>query len=135
MTRDPVVFTPLGIAIINAITSINNLKRMSQMNHFRPLNENEIRCLHKHSTYKSPIDPEIVMQIEVAFSRSQGGFTVCNVKCILTGGYVVLLSGASRRSYKDKPNTIRGEILAFRRAIQTKPILLSSQPNNEDVPF
>lgn len=92
------------------------------MNSFRSLNENEIRCLHKHTTEKNHIDPELVSEIEVSYSHSQGGFTVCVIKFMLSDGESVLFVGASRRSYKDKPNKIKGEILAFRRAIKSTPI-------------
>lgn len=106
-------------------------RRANQMNHFRPLNENEFHCLQK---IKTDIDLITCDDISISYVRMAGGFTVATVKYEIESK-VVLYVGASRRSYKDKPNTTRGEILAFRRAIQTKPILLSSSPDVEGAPL
>lgn len=110
--------------------------RRDQMSHFRLLNENEINCMSRLSE-KSQIGIETSFwgEIEVLYSRLQGGFTVAVVRYSRLDYSIVMHIGASRRSYKDKPNTTRGEILAFRRAIQTKPILLTSPSDVEGVPF
>lgn len=49
-----------------------------------------------------------------------GGFTICQVEMEFRD-YESWI-GCSRRSYKDKPNKVRGEILAFIRAITNSPI-------------
>lgn len=85
---------------------------------FRPLNENERKAI-TYAVQKGKIkdnhplfhDAHIA---RVSYEKMQGGFCVC-VILLKTFGY--LYRGASRRSYKDTRNDIRGEMLAFSRAL------------------
>lgn len=83
---------------------------------FRHLNENEKSYIQ--SAYRKglvPLDKPLISFLDhltVSYEQMQGGFCVRIVRI----GYT-LYRGASRRSYKDRPNPILGEMLAFKRAI------------------
>lgn len=92
------------------------------MSSFRPLNENELTAI-KSALAKKKIPeshPFVTAPnlVEVSYENIQGGFCVCIVKTPvnMTYGYLIF-RGASRRSYKDTRNSLRGEMLAFNRAV------------------
>lgn len=100
---------------------------------FRLLNENEKKAIdschkrgHLESNHYLVVYKDLV---KVSYERMQGGFCVC---CIVvpidprtpSAGFFIF-KGASRRSYKDTRNPIRGEMLAFSRAIlYSRPVEL-----------
>lgn len=92
------------------------------MNTFRLLNENELTAIKSAMAKKKiPESHPFVTApnlAEVSYENIQGGFCVCIVKTPIgiENGYLVY-RGASRRSYKDARNVLRGEMLAFNRAI------------------
>lgn len=100
---------------------------MSISTSFRPLNENELKAI-MYAVQKGKIkDNHPVFQdanvVKVSYEKMQGGFCVC-VLIVPTFGYIY--RGASRRSYKDPRKPIRGEMLAFSRAIlYSRPVELS----------
>lgn len=91
---------------------------------FRPLNENEIRAIQSAVTKSKVTIGHILEAIDsarISYEKMQGGFCVCVIivqKSLSHPefGYLIL-RGASRRSYKDPRNDIRGEMLAFSRAL------------------
>jgi hypothetical protein len=108
---------------------------MSTSTSFRPLNDNEKKALVAiYEKGKLGVDNPFYLSIDrvvVSYERMQGGFCVCIVaisKSIISPlefGSLVL-RGASRRSYKDPRKPIRGEMLAFSRAIlYSRPVELS----------
>jgi hypothetical protein len=107
---------------------------MSISTSFRPLNEHEIQAVKAYNEKgKIPDTHPLVSSpdsTEVSYEKMQGGFCVCVVmiqKSVSSTefGYLVL-RGASRRSYKDPRKPIRGEMLAFSRAIlYSRPVELS----------
>lgn len=109
-------------------------------NVFRPLNSMERATILAASTPKKgllhrsriPANDARVVDIDslvVSYERMQGGFTICIL--LLRGQTVedmlgepiddkypdLLWRGASRRSYRDARNPVRGEMLAFSRAV------------------
>ena len=108
---------------------------MSNPSAFRPLNENEIAAIQSaHVKGKMPdchplLRPTLSTPTLVSYENMQGGFCVCVVivpkSSYQEHGYLVY-RGASRRSYKDPRKPIRGEMLAFNRAIlYSRPVELS----------
>lgn len=102
---------------------------------FRPLNSNEEKVItHLASTGRIKIDDIRLLNLErlkVSYEYMQGGFCVRilvinkSVSMPLEFGSLVW-RGASRRSYKDPRKPIRGEMLAFSRAIlYSRPVELS----------
>ncbi len=83
---------------------------------FRPLSTLEMKTvLHMVQTKKIPEDHTLMHYLDsarVSYENMQGGFCVC---IIIVGN--ILWRGASRRSYKDPRKPIRGELLAFSRAL------------------
>lgn len=133
--KDRVICT---VAEYNRITALEakNKRRLGGEKsmkdpHFRLLNANEIHCLQRLGISD---DFESKENIRVRYHTTGGDFTVCVVSFSAAPG-IWIMSGASHRSYKDKPNYIRGKILAFRRAVKTRPILVYSNPDLGDVPF
>lgn len=106
------------------------------MNAFRPLNENERHAIATANAKKKlPDNHPLVESIrnntsKISYENMQGGFCICIViiqKSLSSPefGYLVF-RGASRRSYKDSRNPIKGEMLAFSRAIlYSRPVELS----------
>ena len=105
-----------------------------QENEFRPLNANEKHTLiqlsnDKRLAFKINHSLDLLSQsvdrLRVSYERLQGGFCVCLLVVDKSDKSVahpdehnsLVWRGVSRRSYKDKPNSIKGEILAFKRAI------------------
>lgn len=108
---------------------------------FRPLNQMERSTIFAAATPKKGTDPKTGLpyqsripeddlraihhnHLQVSYERMQGGFTICILKLALTSDNpehppvtVYLWRGASRRSYKDPRNPVRGEMLAFSRAV------------------
>lgn len=83
---------------------------------FRELNGNErsvIIAAHDKGRIRHE-DPRILHldDARVSYEREQGGFCVA---CLILGDQV--WTGASRRSYKDPRKPIKGEMLAFSRAV------------------
>lgn len=102
---------------------------------FRPLNDNEksavVIAMQKR---KIPTNHPLYSSLDhakVSYQNLPGGFCVCLVsvpKSISNPpefGYL-LYRGSSRRSYKDPKNPVRGEMLAFSRALfYSRPVELS----------
>lgn len=97
------------------------------MNEFRQLNEQESRAImksrlpegHPLRNWNFP---------RVSYERMQGGFCVCLLLLADGNNNTLILRGASRRSYKDRKNRVRGEMLAFLRAIRcSRPVRLKSE--------
>lgn len=107
---------------------------------FRPLNQRERDMIFSFATKENdqktglPHQSRIPLldlyhihhnHFRVSYERMQGGFTVCLLVLVGLANEnpendpvtVYLWRGVSRRSYKDKLNPIRGEMLAFRRAV------------------
>lgn len=106
---------------------------MSNSSKFRPLNANETIAIGSaYAKGKIPeshplLNPNVTTL--VSYENMQGGFCVCVVIIPKSSyseyGYLVY-RGASRRSYKDPRKPIRGEMLAFNRAIlYSRPVELS----------
>lgn len=57
--------------------------------------------------------------LSISYQYLPGGFLVCILMCTIPPDHVTryMWRGVSRRSYKDRPNRIRGEMLAFGRAV------------------
>lgn len=85
---------------------------------FRPLNIAEramITSLVQRG--KLPTDDDRynwISSFMVSYENMQGGFCIC---ILLDTRYSLLYRGASRRSYKDSRNQLKGEMMAFRRAV------------------
>jgi hypothetical protein len=68
------------------------------------------------------------VDLEVRYQRQPGGFCICVIHrppapvLLRPGSGSWFWYGVSRRSYKDRHNPIRGEMLAFVRAAQSKPV-------------
>ena len=94
---------------------------------FRPLNPLEISSIENAvKKRRLPADSPLYTdsgQVVVSYECMQGGFTVCVVALECADG-LILWRGASRRSYRDARNALRGEMLAFSRAA------LYSRPSN-----
>lgn len=108
---------------------------MSISTSFRPLNEHEIQAIaSSRARGKLGHDHPLVLAANLArvsYEKMQGGFCVCVIVYVMPSdipsdpSYLVL-RGASRRSYKDPRKPIRGEMLAFSRAIlYSRPVELS----------
>lgn len=86
---------------------------------FRPLNENEIKAIESAKRKGKIVGPHPILSdgdATVSYEKMQGGFCIC----IIIARYQsksFMFRGASRRSYKDTRNDIRGEMLAFSRAL------------------
>lgn len=100
---------------------------------FRPLNENEIKAIQSavsrnRISLGHPLTS--IDNVKVSYEKMQGGFCICVIviqKNISSPefGYLIF-RGASRRSYKDTRNPIKGQMLAFSRAIlYSRPVELS----------
>lgn len=98
-------------------------------NEFRPLNENErgviLKAAQKGRIKENGIFTLPWDRFKVSYESMQGGFCICVIKferSILEGGSLIL-RGASRRSYKDPRKHIKGEMIAFSRAVlYSRPI-------------
>lgn len=97
---------------------------------FRPLNQSEVTAIESllrkgHLTPDQPIVTRI-RDLEVSYESHGGGFCVCLIIFkwpVDDNSWYLIWRGASRRSYKDKKNQLRGQMLAFRRAVLfSKPI-------------
>jgi len=97
---------------------------------FRLLNENEKSCILK-AAGKGRIKDHMVLwseELQVSYEYMQGGFCICILVFDdrANADKKLIWRGASRRSYKDQRNPIRGETLAFSRAILfSRPVELS----------
>jgi hypothetical protein len=87
---------------------------------FRPLNPLEISTIENAvKKHRLPADGPLYTdsgQVVVSYEGMQGGFTVCVVALECADG-LIIWRGASRRSYRDARNALRGEMLAFSRAV------------------
>lgn len=90
---------------------------------FRPLNDNERLAIMSLAKKGKILSDDIrILKSEnllVSYENMQGGFCVCIVEYTdrVAGGDSIVWRGASRRSYKDSRNPVKGEMLAFSRAI------------------
>ena len=90
---------------------------------FRPLNEEEIKSIARTGVYFS----REIDTFQVSYQALTGGFTICN---IIVG--CVLYSGSSHCSKTDQWLPIRGQMLAFKRALESTGISLPTNlPDNE----
>lgn len=98
---------------------------MSNAHEFRPLNELEKGCILA-AAKKGKIraeDPRVerIDKLMVSYEGQQGGFTVCVLmlppSIARAFDCAAIYRGASRRSYKDARLPVRGEMLAFSRAV------------------
>lgn len=96
-------------------------------NEFRQLNERESRAILKSRLPAThPLRRTATL---VSYENQQGGFCVCVL--LAEGGegnrrQKLIFRGASRRSYKDPKNKVRGEMLAFLRAIRcSRPVAIN----------
>lgn len=101
---------------------------MSTSTAFRPLNSNETFAIGSAlAKCKIPFDHPLAdpnLMASVSYENMQGGFCVCII-VIPAYPHRLVLRGASRRSYKDPRKPIRGEMLAFSRAIlYSRPVEL-----------
>lgn len=100
---------------------------MSHPSPFRPLNDLEralISALVKRGKLPDDDDRAITSShLFVSYENMQGGFCVC---ILIYPPNNSVYRGASRRSYKDSRNQLRGEMMAFRRAVlYSHPITLT----------
>lgn len=93
---------------------------------FRPLNDRELKTLlhvFAQGRFMSSVTHIPVDDFEVSYEFMQGGFCVCILILFeqptpKSPRYITAVyRGASRRSYKDARNTVRGEMQAFSRAL------------------
>lgn len=98
---------------------------------FRPLNDNERLAIMSLAKKGKILSDDIrILNSEgllVSYENMQGGFCVCIVEYTdrVAGGDSIVWRGASRRSYKDSRNPVKGEMLAFSRAIlYSRPVTL-----------
>lgn len=95
---------------------------------FRPLNDLERRAvlsLSHRERLSDSIPTFRLDDMEVSYEFMQGGFCVCvillyfSMKRKNSTRYIeTIFRGASRRSYKDPRNTVKGEMQAFCRAME-----------------
>jgi hypothetical protein len=109
---------------------------MSASTVFRYLNSNEITAINSAAVKgKIPeshplLNPTI--DALVSYENMQGGFCVCVIVIPMDGtlsrsSTPLVLRGASRRSYKDPRKPVRGEMLAFTRALlYSRPVELNT---------
>lgn len=100
------------------MTTVNVTVDMPR-NAFRPLDSFEIQVVESAlSRGRLPCaDPRSVWidKLAVSYESLPGGFYVCIL--MLDTDHPLLYRGVSRRSYRDKHNSIKGRMLAFSRAI------------------
>lgn len=97
---------------------------------FRPLNDAEIHALE--SIIEKGQEKQILKaeDLQISYERLSGGFTVCVLIESRRAGrgkppVRTIFRGASRQSKHDKPNRIKGDALAFNRAIRdSKPVTI-----------
>lgn len=113
---------------------------MREDRNFRKLNQAEIDAICRLATrgHVPSDDLRYAMydKLKVSYERMQGGFTACllvldRIEKLgelgeITGQRTITIwRGASRRSYKDVRKPIRGEMLAFRRAVlYSRPVTI-----------
>lgn len=97
---------------------------------FRPLNENEKAVILKAAKKgRLHMDDARVIDIDaagVSYEKMQGGFCVCLLTIYHpSNATMTIYRGASRRSYKDPRKPIKGEMLAFSRAVlYSRPVVV-----------
>lgn len=104
--------------------------RVSHPSEFRHLNDQEqdaiVAWLNRGKA--TCIEFMSYTQTRVSYHRTQGGFTICTLACQYVhpnrGLSVEIRTGASRRSFKDPINPIKGKMLALFRAVNSKPVTL-----------
>lgn len=102
----------------------------SSYSDFRPLNDNERGVIlgARNKLRLPPNDYRFteIDRLQVSYQNMQGGFCVCIVVLSLSVSLkTIIYRGASRRSYKDRRQQIRGEMLAFSRAVlYSRPVTL-----------
>lgn len=104
-------FRPLNPRELAALESGLTKGRMRVLNPFVPI----IQHHPSSREYKA-----LVQLFSVSYQQLSGNFLSCIVLYNRTDEhthYSVLWRGVSRRSYKDRPNRIHGEMLAFSRAV------------------
>lgn len=96
-------------------------------NEFRTLNEQELRAIAKSRLPEGHVLRR--SNTQVSYETQQGGFCVCVLLAQEEAGNSwrqVIFRGASRRSYKDPKNKVKGEMLAFLRAIRcSRPVAIN----------
>lgn len=89
---------------------------------FRPLNGAESTAIHRLEF--SPWIDYPISEFLISYQAQTGGFTICNI--ILDN---ILYSGSSHCSKVDRWLPIRGQMLAFRRALESEGVELISITN------
>lgn len=97
---------------------------------FRPLNEIEIKSIVRMENLPRSICDAARSEFSVSYQALIGGFTICNI--ILNGK---LYSGSSHCSKVDRWLPIRGQMLAFKRALESTGITLPVNLPNGDSEF
>lgn len=99
---------------------------MNESREFRPLNEHEKAVIRKAvDKGRLLLDNPLTStgELLVSYESMQGGFCICLIRQQFSIGTCVKIHGnrfwrgASRRSYKDPRKPIKGEMLAFSRAV------------------
>lgn len=104
------------------MSDFTTTNKAAQSREFRPLNTLEMKTVaHMARTKKIPEYHSLLCCLglgcaQVSYEYMQGGFCVCII-VLKDGDKTILWRGASRRSYKDPRKPIRGELLAFSRAL------------------
>lgn len=84
----------------------------------RHLNDAERQALINNTSEAHPLRTVNIDVLSVNYERSPGGFCVCMIIKPSGDNAAVIYRGASRKSYKDEPNRVKGEMLAFVRAVK-----------------
>lgn len=97
-----------------------NTNSNSQDRNFHPLNTNEIAVIvsavKRNKIPANDIRIQYTSRLRVSYEYMQGGFCIC-ILVTWNEDTNIVYRGASRRSYKDPRKPIKGEMLAFSRAI------------------
>lgn len=94
---------------------------------FRPLNDDETKSIVRMESLPVPLCDAAGDEFQVSYQALTGGFTICNI--IVNGQ---LYSGSSHCSKVDQWLPIRGQMLAFKRALESTGIALPTiLPENE----
>lgn len=112
---------------------------MTQHNAFRPLNENEINAMVKlnlemfrqYVETANMYDSALLDDFHVSYESISDGVRSRTDSNVLHGSFTICLlvhssglvwRGCSHRSYRDKPNHLKGDALAFNCALASKPV-------------
>lgn len=98
---------------------------------FRPLDADELKSISRlvrEDCLPIPFCDAAIHEFQISYQALTGGFTICNI--IVNGK---LYSGSSHCSKVDQWLPIRGQMLAFKRALESTGITLPfNLPNGEN---